>query len=438
MSLLIKEILQRGPATSKQIQAETGLSQATVARKLRSMGSELIKLQSGRPPKYAVTRNAFGAGDNLPLAMVDMHGKAKLVAFLRPLAHGGFFIEPANNIPNVLLGLSGDGLYDDLPYFLYDLGPQGFLGRQIAAEMASQSDDFPTDPRHWNTSHIGRYLVSNGDDLSGNFMLGQHALLRRQRKPVAVTEKDYPNLADEVMQGENPGSSAGGEQPKFTAYNGKHSAHVIVKFSPKGTSDIANRSRDILITEYHAMKALRSRNFHTASLRLTEGGGRLFLESLRFDRSGKYGRHAMLSLQAVDAEFTGMGSNWPRVMGKLHNTKLLSLSDVHTAESLWSFGRLINNSDMHLGNLSLAIDDSGFQLLPVYDMCAMGFAPRSGGEVFPYNFTPPNPNITFLRKENFEDIKSMAYDFWERVANDVRISAELKIFLSQGNPVDRM
>jgi len=234
MSLSIREYLGRGPATSKEIQAVTGLSQTVVARQLRNMGSGVIKLPSGRSPRYAITRNAFGGDDRLPLVMVDPHGNAVLAAHIRPLAHGGFFVAPETGMPSVLLGESGNGLYDDLPYFLSDLRPQGFLGRQVAQEIASQSDDFPPDPRGWNTNHIGRYLISSGDDLSGNFKFGQQALLRARRKPVVSSVNDYPALADSVMRGVIPGSSAGGEQPKFTAFCGDRSIHVIVKFSPRG------------------------------------------------------------------------------------------------------------------------------------------------------------------------------------------------------------
>ncbi|MFO7885191.1 MAG: hypothetical protein R6U68_10240, partial [Desulfobacteraceae bacterium] len=51
------------------------------------------------------------------------------------------------------------------------------------------------------------------------------------------------------------------------------------------------------------------------------------------------------------------------------------------------FGRLINNTDMHSGNLSLSMNGDKFHLLPVYDMCSMGFAPKSG-EVLPFEFEP--------------------------------------------------
>lgn len=436
MPLSIREFLERRPATSKELQGTTGLSQAAVSRQLRGMGDSVIKLPGGRSPRYAMTRNAFGGDDRLPLFMVDAHGNNTAIAYLRPLAHGGFFVEPLTGMPQLLLGERGDGLYDDLPYFLQDLRPQGFLGRQIAAELASRSEDFLNDPRNWSSDQIGRYLISNGDDLPGNFKLGQPAYLRFRSEPVVTTEEDYPALAESVMSGTIPGSSAGGEQPKFTAFNGDRSAHVIVKFSPSGDDPVARCWRDILITEFHAIEAIHEQKtpFPAAETRLIERGGRLFLESERFDRKGKYGRMSMVSLQSVDAEFTGFGSDWPRVMDTLCRKSLVGFQYLYKAQWLHDFGLLINNKDLHLGNLSLMIDGNVFRLLPVYDMCSMGFAPK-GGEVMPYNFTPPEIKSLATGREDHTGLKQAAHTFWERVAADKRISDELREFLGRGNPI---
>ena len=438
MALSIRDYLARGPATSKEIQAETKRGQSYVARQIRDMGDSIIKFQNGRIPRYAATCNAFGGNDKLPLSIVDAYGNTVLAAYIRPLLHGGFFVEAATGMPPLLLGEKGNGLFDDLPYFLFDLRPQGFLGRQIAEEMASQFDDFPSDPRRWNTNHIGRYLISNGDELPGNFKFGEQALLRIRRKPVVVLDDDYPRLADDVMSGVIPGSSAGGEQPKFTAFNGHHSAHVIVKFSPRGNNEIARRWRDVLITEYHATEALHAMEYPAVETRLLEIGDRLFLETERFDRSGEYGRMSMISLQAIDAEFAGLGSSWPRVMDTLHEQDLVSRQHVFDAEVLWCFGRLINNTDMHLGNLSLAIEGNVFRLLPSYDMCSMGFAPKSGGEVPSFDFIPLEPKRIIIPDEGATVFKKLARNFWERVADDERISEEFKKYLRRGNPIDLM
>ena len=436
MPSTIKEFLEHGPATSREIQTATGVSQSVVSRQLKEMGDSVVRFRKGRTLIYIVTRNAFGGNDKLPLSIVDAHGNTVLAAYIRPLINGGFFVEPVTGMPQLLLGDRGNGLYDDLPYFLLDLCPQGFLGRQIAEELASQSDDFPADPRRWNTNHIGRFLISNGEDLPGNFKFGEQALLRVRRKPVAVADSEYPLLADSVINGIIPGSSAGGEQPKFTAFSAKSFSHVIVKFSPKGDSAVARRWRDILLTEFHAAETIHNYDFPAAETRLIDLDGRLFLESQRFDRSGEYGRMAMVSLQSIDAEYSGTGGGWPQALDALFRRKLISWQHVYDAEFLWCFGRLINNTDMHLGNLSFAIDGNLFRLLPLYDMCSMGFAPKSSGEVPEYHFIPTEPKTINLQNSIVDSIKEMAFNFWERVANDRRISAEFKDFLEKQNPMD--
>jgi serine/threonine protein kinase HipA of HipAB toxin-antitoxin module len=93
---------------------------------------------------------------------------------------------------------------------------------------------------------------------------------------------------------------------------------------------------------------------------------------------------------------------------------------------------------MHLGNLSLAIEGEVFRLLPLYDMCSMGFAPKSGGEVQPFAFVPPEPKSTNISKDRIKPIKKLAHDFWKSVASDERISGEFKNYLQKGNPIDRM
>jgi serine/threonine protein kinase HipA of HipAB toxin-antitoxin module len=144
----------------------------------------------------------------------------------------------------------------------------------------------------------------------------------------------------------------------------------------------------------------------------------------------------MISLKSIDSEYTGKLSNWPKVINALLRKKMVSLPDVYNVELLWLFGCLINNTDMHLGNLSFAIDGNVFRLLPVYDMCSMGFAPKSGGEVLPYDFTPALSKITVLTNDFINNAKEMAHDFWEGVTKDRRISEEFRTFLNKGNPID--
>ena len=173
------------------------------------------------------------------------------------------------------------------------------------------------------------------------------------------------------------------EQPKFTAFNKTLQSHVIVKFSPKGDNEVAVRWKDILITEYHAAGVLDHHGYPAVIPNMYELEGRLFLEFKRFDRVGEFGRSTMLSLDVIDREFAGIGSGWPQVMEELFRRELIDRQALENTNILNQFGKLINNNDMHLGNLSLSIQNNKFCLLPAYDMCSMGFAPGSG-EVLPF------------------------------------------------------
>uniref|UniRef100_UPI00405728F8 ArsR family transcriptional regulator n=1 Tax=Candidatus Electrothrix sp. TaxID=2170559 RepID=UPI00405728F8 len=56
MPLTIREYLERGPATSKEMQFATGLSQTAVSRQLRNMSDSVISVREGRAIQYALFR----------------------------------------------------------------------------------------------------------------------------------------------------------------------------------------------------------------------------------------------------------------------------------------------------------------------------------------------------------------------------------------------
>jgi len=433
MSLSVLKLLQSSAATSKQIQLATGLSQAVVSRTLNKLGDKVIKINKQRPPKYFLSREAFGAGNKIALIGVDAMRNNTLLGYLRPLGGGGFYVEGNNETPAPLLGCN-KGFYSDLPYFLDDLRPQGFLGKQIAKKMSElplvAGISFPINLNYWNNEHIGRYIIANNENLTGNILLGEKELMRIKNKPKAVSRNEYSSIAQEVLNGENFGSSAGGEQPKFTAFNQELKKHVIVKFSPAGKSEIATRWRDILLSEHYAAIALNQYNIPAAQTKIIEQDGRLFLESVRFDRKGLFGKLSMVSLLAIDSEFVGMGDSWVNTCEKLFEQKLLSQDDLQQVKLLSAFGQLINNVDMHLGNLSLGVKDNLFNLLPVYDMCCMGFAPKVS-EVMPFVSKPRNIDGFGLNSEQKALIIKVVTFFWKNLAREKKTSTEFGCFISR-------
>ena len=239
MDLLSRE----DPCSSSDLVRALGVSQPTVSRLLKQAGGRVLRMGRGRATRYAALRVAFGHARSIPLFSVDELGRVSQVGTIHALASGRYQVEAT---ASWLLGLSGDGTFSSLPYYLYDLRPAGFLGRRIARLWGPRLG-FSSDPRGWTDEQIGQYLVREGTDLPGNLVLGQPAAERVNRAVHRRTsrQRDWPNLAHAVLQGDAPGSSAAGEQPKLALVN-EAGEHVIVKFSPTSASPEAERWRDLL------------------------------------------------------------------------------------------------------------------------------------------------------------------------------------------------
>ncbi|USE74451.1 transcriptional regulator, partial [Escherichia coli] len=89
------------------------------------------------------------------------------------------------------------------------------------------------------------------------------------------------------------GSSAGGEQPKFTYYAQTPSGnkHVLVKFTVPQQTAVSQRWGDLLIAESIAAQILRDGGIHAIeSTVLVTSNRQVFLEAERFDCKGNDGR----------------------------------------------------------------------------------------------------------------------------------------------------
>ena len=373
----------------------------------------------------------------IPLFTVEQSGTPAQIATVYPLNSGEFHVELeelekpeyaadtlADSSLSCLLGEGGSGWYDDLPWFLDDLRPQGFLGKKIAQELA-KSGKVPPDPRYWHSGHLLDFLLEHGADLPGNLLLGEHAIESfYQLRWLDATQEQYGKTAKDILIGPMYGSSAGGEQPKFTAF--RHSHHVLVKFSPAGDSPVARRWQDLLVAEHLALRLLAQTGIAVAKSSILHSQGRVFLESRRFDRIGLRGRKPALSLRAVDAEFTGMGQDWAKVADALVAEGRLDLANAEQMTFLWLFGQWIGNNDMHLGNLSLAPADSflsaQFSLCPVYDMLPMLYAPIRD-ELVKRPWYPP---VHEEHCPTWLQSGQVAVRFWQEVMHDDRISNSFK------------
>lgn len=410
---------QSGPLTSARIQQSLNLSQPTVSRLIGHAESRIIRIGRARASHYALTRNLFDVGTSIPIFEIDEKGRAIHNADIKGVAPDQYFID-STETRFWLQGEQGNGLYSGLPYFLHDMRPQGFLGRQIARRYSRQNG-YPVDPRYWSESQIGRYLLQEGYDLPGNLLLGEQALHSFQNQPIVSVKNranEYPELAEAILIEDRPGSSAGGEHQKFICYT-EDKGHVIVKFSPAGESIDARRWKDLLISEHCALEVLRRAGQLAVNSAIHEYHDRMFLEVERFDRVEKNGRKPMLSLSAIDAEFSGSGQGWSQVSQELYKLHLISEQDLKAIIRMELFGHWIGNTDMHLGNLSFTVKYDHFALLPIYDMLPMIYAPERG-EIIPRQLNIPVKPMKYL--EEWRQTGGQALNYWEKLAGNKIIS----------------
>ena len=416
------------PLSVTELRTKLSVSQPTISRLVKRAGPRVARLGKGRATRYAATRPVFGAEWRVQIFAVNHLGVVSEVASLQSLTSGQYLVTDATGC-DWLQGLNRTGLFAGLPYFLYDLRPAGFLGRKIARKLATEWD-VPADPRRWADDQIGEYLLRRGIDLPGNLVVGRAAARQVQQiahVTVGDREIDYPALAERTLADDVLGSSAAGEQPKFAVFH-PEVGHVIVKFSPAADTADANRWKDLLHAEHHALTHLRRQGFAAAETALFRFKGRIFLESRRFDRSGEKGRIPSLSLSMIDAEYAGVGRQWHQVAHELHTAKLIDRQTLEQITWLHVFGEWIANSDMHLGNLSLRPTNNGFTLHPVYDMLPAALAPVRG-DLLQLNVSPPIQ--TRANEAVWKSAGLTAVAYWQTVMSDPSLSTHFRDIAQQ-------
>lgn len=361
----IRLLLAQGPVASRQLVEKTGISQPTVSRALAALGDEVVRIGSGSSIRYALRDTSRGFA-SAPIFRVSDEGVIRALGTLVPVRPDGFVMVQADGVT-----LHSGGL----PWWLFDMRPQGYLGRAWASAHAAALG-LPGNPEHWGDIEVIRALLAHGHDAIGNLLVGDLARDRFIAMPAPLPvdrARDHPALARAAGSGEVPGSSAGGEQPKFCAYTAR--GHVLVKFSVPDDNPVSERWRDLLLAEHLALSVLG------VETEVFDFGGQRFLEVPRFDRVGQLGRVGVFSLRALDAQFVGeVSAPWPSLVSRLVADGHVQADAIAGSARLWAFGTLIGNTDMHAGNLSfVSRHGRPYQLAPAYDVLPMGFAPRSGG-----------------------------------------------------------
>lgn len=417
---LIRLLQRLGRARGAELTRLLEISPATLSRAVRAAGDDICRMGRRRGATYALRRRIGSLPAAIPVFRIDRSGQPARLGDLHPLRDGAHWLE---------LGDGRGVLYEGTPPFIADMQPQGYLGAGFSARHPEL--DLPARLSDWNDDHRLIALAHRGEDCIGNLLLGEVSFDRfwrlREAGVEPIADAAYPDRADHALE-RQAGSSAGGEHPKFTAFGAAADAHVLVKFTT-GAGDAGDRRwHDLLVCEALALDTLRGEDIEVPATRLLEVDGRCFLESVRFDRSGHFGRIGVVSMAAFDAEYTGVGRDWPRVAAAMQRAGHLGADDVRHIRFLDVFGRLIGNTDRHLGNLSFLAPDPGdtsgrLRPAPVYDMLPMAFAPASG-RIVRTTFDPGHPGADDL--EVWPRAVRAASAFWQRVCDDGRIGADFR------------
>lgn len=424
---LLLRRLSAGTVSSRELEQLLGLSQSSVSRVLRSLIEDrrVLRVGTTRGAQYGLRRQIESIGDAWPLHRINTSGAIEELGTLHALAADQYYFEPTRQA--LAMRFAWEGISEGIPYFLQDQRPGGFLGRAVPLRYPELR--LPQRVVDWNDDHYLRYLTQRGSDTVGDLILGTAALddylrIRSTRQPIQTSQREvrYPELANAVMEGGLPGSSAHGEHPKFTAFlqDNVGTRHVLVKFSPPDDTDTGLRWSDLLIAEHHALSLLATNGISAASSRIFQFAGRTYLEVDRFDREGAEGRLGVTSLLAIDSQLYGKVDNWIDAATRLHRDRRIDAATLEQVRLIATFGALIANTDRHFGNLAFLDEYQGtFGLAPVYDMLPMLFAPEHN-QVVSRTFVPPDATSETLRV--YSRARTLAEEYWQGLTSDQRLS----------------
>lgn len=422
-----KKLLQflelQGAISSLDIQTHLNVSQATVSRLIAEVADEVVICGKGKSTKYALAHPIGRSPSQQPIWMINEAGIAKRLGTLSFLSKSQMHVE-ADGVNEVFT----PKLDEILPWYLSTLKAQGFLGRLLAHELSALG--VPDNPERWDTeaSLIG---AIHTHDAPGAILLGAGA----PDTPRGLPRLPDENLADtldvmtlDIAKTLPPGSSAGGEQPKFLASN-QQGDSFLVKFTPPVGTPFGGRWTDLLRMEALCNDVLSLYGFETAQNSFIQSKTRAYLLSKRFDRPGAHGRLHVVSLGAIHHAFVkGPFANWAATCDALVRQGRLQKSSAEDVHAIAQFGKLIGNSDMHFGNACLFVKGQTlkeivkgqFGLAPVYDMLPMRWRPDQMNGMSDY--TPFEVDYTLANKVT----RQAARDFWKKVSTDHFTSSALK------------
>lgn len=410
-------LLSRGPLSAEELAAQLQTSQPTVSRTIHAAGEQVVtfRVAGDRTPRYGLLRQLQRVAAKQTLYRIDAQGAANPAGWVCLLAGGD----------SVVLTNRGGFQFDGLPPSMTFASPSGFLGRQVAHEVAAELS-VPKSIRDWQDDHRATYLFARAPSPPGDLIFGDACLAmdiesRRSAPLVRDRPKEYlDKTAGATLSA--AGSSAGGEQPKFLCETAE-AGHVIVKYA-----QVNSRMAQLLVMEHLALQSLSRAGAAAAQTELLRSGGMVFLEVRRFDRVGRFGRVGMMSAGALDDEVFGKRDSWSGFAQRCVESRFLSQEQADTIHLLAAVSELIGNSDTHFENISLLLNGDGqpSDVAPAYDLLPMMYGSIGGGIDPPLRVIEPRLGAVGGRTEVWRRAHGVAEDFWNQVAGSPDVSAEFR------------
>lgn len=426
---LIALLARRGVASPSELTRELGVSQPTFSRLVATLEGEVLAFGHTSARRYALAREIRGVRQPIAVFEVRPTGeRLRRFGELRGVGDRSFALESREGVQ----------FFEDLPWFLQNARPSGFLGRMVPLRHPDLG--LPADIRFWTADHVLRFASRFGWDLPGAFIIGDEACSRflqetdRPSNLVEAAERSerYPAIVSDLLAFGAAGSSAAGEQAKFlaTRCNGEQRTPVLVKFAARTGETIGRRVADLLVSEQVALETLGHHGFRVPNASVLQAGEHVFLEVERFDRDGIAHRTGQVALDVLDAEFAGTDlTSWTASAAALAAKNLIPRDAVPRIRWLELFGRLIGNTDMHFGNLAFLLDGVRVtSLAPVYDMLPMHYHPRQ-------HELPAKDHALPVLGPDVGDVAGPALEaavgYWDSLAKDARISESFREIASR-------
>jgi hypothetical protein len=360
-----------------------------------------------KPERWTLTQQLYAAAQltDAPGALV----LGELLAFTPPLLTAVLTAQPAGD--DQQLTVAGD-LPTDAPNpwavntiaGSLDFGPSTGAPSRLAGLDSTSQSTFGTEMGTGFGSALGDARPGNNQlrPIGGKALAARIAAsstpplaLRRRRADTATRCALYDHLASDVAATLPAGAFAAGSQAKFLCRITDGGAE-IVKFSPPHDAPYAERWADLLQAEATALHVLAEAGLPVADTEILVSAQRCYLISQRYDRLPTTpavgdaaarrpkapGRRHSVPLEAVHKAFVhGPRQHWSATAQALVEQRRLSPTDAAHIRLAQAFGRLIGNTDMHFGNLALAVAPADlakgrFTLAPIHDMLPMRYKPE--------------------------------------------------------------